>query len=1254
MEELDEFGIPIKKSQEVVLDEFGIPVKKKEPTSEDSTQVAEPISEEQSIDSQKESLPQQPIKTIEFGDAGEFVKAYDPYNDKTKIRPFSDTKVTSDEMKEMFGRKRVEFNKEIEGFNAVDSELKDKSTVIEDFRAEMESKDYTSQEEIDADNKVFNDMVGQYNKEIRTHQYTGRRLMHKNAQINDSIKYIEWAEKQEAEYVQKQEKKGFYKERDNKILSDVYNYGGAGLVKRLAKDAYGGALNMAEGFMVGGAAAYAASAKDVVSSEDIEAEYEINVAKFKDKGYSEEKAVSSSTRIKKLTEKGNERNREFKRNLIDFANERSDNVAERTKSLQLINSLGDIRDGNVFDWVAFASTSMAEQIPQMAITRLTYGAGTYAMTTGNMYQQVYNTVVDRYVSEGMSEEEAMDKALEDEGVNKAILHASGLLVAGADFIGQKAMFGKKLTAVAQKKIVAEAIEGMTAKGLTRKMVKGQVVELGTEIAQEIIEKEGTSLSLGEDFGEGFKDMTVEELKNLTAKVLFGNSGVQVYQGLTRRSSYNKMAATLKDNPTLTKFALEQIDAKVSNGDLSKAKGESLKSELQTKISHVESFNGVIPDSKLEEALVLQEEFDNLQEQVETNTTGLTSMLKSKQKEVVAKLEELAGETQETPVKEETGETTEAKPTPTVESKKLSAATKKVGNNSPINEVELDDAITEGYEALEQLDGDKSEDAGILASLIEDEIEKLEAYDNITETQTRKVAEEKTVRTVKKVKRKTKPTREKNFVGKKAIYSNNKGGGGRGVISIVETPDGKEYYVVDSTIDQYETTGASVDSDGKLTRKVEKVDALGQKTILGEVSTVFGKAKVNLDSKGNPVSVTMPIGRDGGQVTIKDKEIAQEFELEQMKQIDFDEQVFEETYIEFVGEEKVEVPKPKTKTTSKSEKSGVQKPQKKQPPVKSVTAEKEVSTPPKKLDEKTKREEAKKVLADLKVKLKKLNNPLGDDNIQAQGLSGDALIDTLFDAVEVLVGLGFDIAEAIDSVVNSAKTPLNGVEVRKLNARLRDKYDEKQKSEQLEVKNIFESNKELSEIGSVDEYSEYVKNIFPDSKVNNIVYHGTNKSFDTFSKDKLGITTGAPSAKLGFFFASSFKNAKGYSTIASITKNTKGSDFYEDVWKPKIDEYNKLFSELSDLKLTYRERKQRKNTLIEKLIEFINALVGKKEITLAFQLQKMLDKIRILEIEVNNMNNDVKKIHQELLLIDSREWIIDEGTPKVLSLSLIHI
>jgi len=78
-----------------------------------------------------------------------------------------------------------------------------------------------------------------------------------------------------------------------------------------------------------------------------------------------------------------------------------------------------------------------------------------------------------------------------------------------------------------------------------------------------------------------------------------------------------------------------------------------------------------------------------------------------------------------------------------------------------------------------------------------------------------------------------------------------------------------------------------------------------------------------------------------------------------------------------------------------------------------------------------------------------------------------------------------------------------------------------------VQELFNSNPELAKIGTPQQYTEYIKTIFPDSKVKDIVYHGSKEKFDKFDKTKLGQFTGAESAKQGFFFAKNFDTSLQY-------------------------------------------------------------------------------------------------------------------------------
>ena len=84
------------------------------------------------------------------------------------------------------------------------------------------------------------------------------------------------------------------------------------------------------------------------------------------------------------------------------------------------------------------------------------------------------------------------------------------------------------------------------------------------------------------------------------------------------------------------------------------------------------------------------------------------------------------------------------------------------------------------------------------------------------------------------------------------------------------------------------------------------------------------------------------------------------------------------------------------------------------------------------------------------------------------------------------------------------------------------------SNQSEIKEgvdfVFEQNPELASIGSQEQYSQYLNTIFPDSKVRDIVYHGSNKTFDNFNSNN------------DTYFSSNIDIAKGYQEKFDIEKD----------------------------------------------------------------------------------------------------------------------
>lgn len=98
------------------------------------------------------------------------------------------------------------------------------------------------------------------------------------------------------------------------------------------------------------------------------------------------------------------------------------------------------------------------------------------------------------------------------------------------------------------------------------------------------------------------------------------------------------------------------------------------------------------------------------------------------------------------------------------------------------------------------------------------------------------------------------------------------------------------------------------------------------------------------------------------------------------------------------------------------------------------------------------------------------------------------------------------------------------------------FAEKVKQTEKSNKNVdfvFNQNKELSSIGTEEEYKQYLDTVFPNSRVDNVVYHGTKRDFDNFDEQQIG--TESDKNKTigdfgeGFYFTEVLTRAQGYAT-----------------------------------------------------------------------------------------------------------------------------
>ena len=132
-----------------------------------------------------------------------------------------------------------------------------------------------------------------------------------------------------------------------------------------------------------------------------------------------------------------------------------------------------------------------------------------------------------------------------------------------------------------------------------------------------------------------------------------------------------------------------------------------------------------------------------------------------------------------------------------------------------------------------------------------------------------------------------------------------------------------------------------------------------------------------------------------------------------------------------------------------------------------------------------------------------------------------------------------------------------------------------------VEELFNTNPELSTIGTQEQYSQYLDTVFPDSKLKDIVYHGSDTMFDGFLEDNLNYF-GTQAIAKGYG-----KNL--YPTIIEINK-----PYYEDGGNLSNQSYEELYNKL-DESSSDGFISNGKNLFVPKTEEQIHILGSKQDI-----------------------------------------------------------
>jgi len=167
--------------------------------------------------------------------------------------------------------------------------------------------------------------------------------------------------------------------------------------------------------------------------------------------------------------------------------------------------------------------------------------------------------------------------------------------------------------------------------------------------------------------------------------------------------------------------------------------------------------------------------------------------------------------------------------------------------------------------------------------------------------------------------------------------------------------------------------------------------------------------------------------------------------------------------------------------------------------------------------------------------------------------------------------------------------------------------------------VFEQNPELAQIGTKEQYSKYLEYIFPESKVKDIVYHGT-KTFNSlskngFSRDFSGKSNrGDKSGK--FYFTNSIENAD-YSGVAerNIDQFAKKLEYVHEIFNTKnIPTVKELYKLADDLKSEAKTLQENINNLKKHINIFNKKEKGSQIINLESNIKELNSRVDFLSNE----------------------------------------
>jgi len=365
-----------------------------------------------------------------------------------------------------------------------------------------------------------------------------------------------------------------------------------------------------------------------------------------DVGVSEEEIQDASPEARKvLIEARNELEAE-KTDMYKTATNMLSSSAETAEQYGLAKSLEDVDSPESL--INFAVTSFGEQIPQFAQGAVTLGYGTYIQELGGIKREI----VGKLMEDGATLEEALQSnQLKDIDANIAALG-----IASLDLLGLATMGAGRLIKPLSKLSTAKYLKNPYLKATT-----GTVGEVGTEITQEAIAKGGVTAVLEDDFMKGFKSLTLNEAKEVGAKVLFGAAPVTSVNAFTETGAVNQdLLDEASVNPKTKQVIKGVIDARQKAGIITEEQAQLQIGDLEKGIEANLQIPEDIQGEQRAELVELQKLHDELTEAKSQASPAFAPTYNERLKNVEEQMQEVASRKEERTTVEQYGDKQEVK------------------------------------------------------------------------------------------------------------------------------------------------------------------------------------------------------------------------------------------------------------------------------------------------------------------------------------------------------------------------------------------------------------------------------------------------------------------------------------------------------------------------------------------------------------------------------------------------------------------